>query len=54
MSKLSPINQARWLKFKHNRRGYWSLWIFAMLFVISHEIIPETHRRGYNIWLRSH
>lgn len=35
MSKLSPINQARWLKFKHNRRGYWSLWIFAMLFVIS-------------------
>lgn len=35
MSKLSPINQARWLKFKRNRRGYWSLWIFAVLFVVS-------------------
>ncbi|MBK5144879.1 ABC transporter permease subunit [Budviciaceae bacterium BWR-B9] len=35
MSRLSPINQARWLKFKRNRRGYWSLWIFAILFVIS-------------------
>lgn len=35
MSRLSPINQARWLKFKRNRRGYWSLWIFAILFIIS-------------------
>ncbi|MCD1124578.1 ABC transporter permease subunit [Jinshanibacter sp. LJY008] len=35
MSRLSPINQTRWLKFKRNRRGYWSLWIFAILFVIS-------------------
>lgn len=35
MSRLSPINQARWLKFKRNRRGYWSLWIFAVLFVVS-------------------
>ncbi|AKJ42690.1 Inner membrane ABC transporter permease protein yejE [Pragia fontium] len=35
MSRLSPINQARWLKFKHNRRGYWSLWIFAILFIVS-------------------
>lgn len=35
MSKLSPTNQIRWLKFKHNRRGYWSLWIFAILFIIS-------------------
>ncbi|MDR0806184.1 MAG: ABC transporter permease subunit [Enterobacteriaceae bacterium] len=35
MSRLSPINQARWLKFKRNRRGYWSLWIFAILFIVS-------------------
>ena len=32
---LSPINQRRWLNFKANQRGYWSLWIFLVLFVIS-------------------
>ncbi|MFA1646560.1 MAG: hypothetical protein ACDS79_13995, partial [Enterobacteriaceae bacterium] len=30
MLRLSPINQARWARFRHNRRGYWSLWIFAV------------------------
>ncbi|CCG87762.1 ABC transporter permease [Erwinia piriflorinigrans] len=34
MSRLNPINQARWARFKHNRRGYWSLWIFAVLFIL--------------------
>ncbi len=32
---LSPINLRRWQNFKSNRRGYWSLWIFLFLFVIS-------------------
>jgi microcin C transport system permease protein len=32
---LSPINKRRWANFKHNRRGYWSLWIFGILFVAS-------------------
>ena len=32
---LSPINRRRWQNFKANRRGYWSLWIFLALFVIS-------------------
>ncbi|AIU88115.1 MULTISPECIES: ABC transporter permease [Pectobacterium] len=35
MSRLSPINQARWARFKSNRRGYWSLWIFMVLFIVS-------------------
>lgn len=35
MSRLSPINQARWARFKSNRRGYWSLWIFLALFVVT-------------------
>ncbi|MCG8708934.1 ABC transporter permease subunit [Brenneria sp. 4F2] len=35
MSRLSPINQARWARFKSNRRGYWSLWIFLLLFVVT-------------------
>ncbi|MBW7948347.1 MAG: ABC transporter permease [Pseudorhodoplanes sp.] len=32
---LSPINRRRWQNFKANRRGYWSLWIFTILFVVS-------------------
>jgi len=32
---LSPINKRRWQNFKINRRGYWSLWIFLILFVIA-------------------
>jgi microcin C transport system permease protein len=32
---LSPINQRRWQNFKANRRGYISLWIFTILFVLS-------------------
>ncbi len=32
---LSPLNQRRWQNFKANRRGYWSLWIFLILFVAS-------------------
>ena len=32
---LSPINQRRWQNFKTNRRGYWSLWIFLVLFFLT-------------------
>jgi len=32
---LSPINQRRLTNFKANRRGYWSLWIFLVLFVLA-------------------
>jgi len=32
---LSPINRRRWENFKRNRRGYWSLWIFLFLFVLT-------------------
>ena len=32
---LSPLNRRRWANFKANRRGYWSFWIFSVLFVIS-------------------
>ena len=32
---LSPINLRRWRNFKANKRGYWSLWIFLVLFVVT-------------------
>jgi len=32
---MTPINQRRLENFKSNRRGYWSLWIFLVLFTLS-------------------
>ena len=32
---VSALNKRRWQTFKANRRGYWSLWIFLFLFIIS-------------------
>ena len=32
---LSPLNQRRWRNFKRNRRAFWSLWIFSILFGLS-------------------
>lgn len=33
--KMSPLNARRWRNFRANKRGYWSLWIFSILFVLS-------------------
>jgi microcin C transport system permease protein len=33
--KLSPINRRRWQNFKRNRRGFYSLWIFLILFTVT-------------------
>ncbi|KAA1175140.1 ABC transporter permease [Marinobacter salinexigens] len=35
MKPLSPIQQRRLRNFKANRRGYWSLWLFLLLFGLS-------------------
>lgn len=32
---LSPLHRARWERFKANKRGYVSLWIFGILFVLT-------------------
>ena len=33
--KLSALNQRRWINFRRNGRGFWSLWIILVLFVLS-------------------
>lgn len=33
--RLSPLNQRRWRNFTANRRAYWSMWIFGILFGVS-------------------
>src|SRR6516164_7815568 len=32
---LSALNRRRWQTFKAQKRGYWSLWVFLILFTIS-------------------
>jgi microcin C transport system permease protein len=32
---LSPINARRWQNFKANGRGFWSLWLFLILFFVT-------------------
>jgi len=33
--RLSPLNQRRWRNFCANRRAYWSLWVFLILYGVS-------------------
>ena len=33
--RISPINRRRWQNFKANRRGFWSLWLFSVMFFLS-------------------
>jgi microcin C transport system permease protein len=33
--RITPINRRRIENFKANRRGYWSVWVFLVLFVVS-------------------
>jgi len=32
---LSPLSQRRWRNFRANRRGFWSLWLFCALCIVS-------------------
>ncbi|NVZ40386.1 ABC transporter permease, partial [Pseudomonas sp. 21615526] len=35
MLKLSPVARRRFERFKKNRRGWWSLWLFIGLFILT-------------------
>ena len=32
---LDPLQRRRWENFKANKRGFWSLWLFLVLFVVA-------------------
>lgn len=32
---MNPLTKERWSRFRAHKRGYWSLWLFAVLFFIS-------------------
>jgi microcin C transport system permease protein len=33
--KMNPIHAEKWYRFRENKRGYWSLWLFGLLFILS-------------------
>ena len=33
--RISRLNQRRWRNFRRNNRGFWSLWIFLVLFGVT-------------------
>ncbi len=33
--RITPLTRRRWQNFRANKRGFWSLWIFLVLFVVS-------------------
>jgi microcin C transport system permease protein len=33
--RVTPLNQRRWQLFRQNKRGFWSFWLFMVLFLIS-------------------
>ena len=33
--RMTPLNQRRWQLFRQNKRGFWSFWLFMVLFLIS-------------------
>lgn len=35
MQFSNPVTQRQWNAFRENKRGYWSLWLFSLLFVLS-------------------
>jgi hypothetical protein len=41
---LSALQRRRWETFKANRRGFWSLWIFLALFLVS-LFVRRVHRQ---------
>lgn len=35
MQFSNPVTQRQWNAFRENKRGYWSLWLFSVLFILS-------------------
>jgi len=49
-ARLSPINQRRLENFKANRRGFWSFWIFGIIFFLSMFAELIANDKPYFVW----
>ncbi|GIR53923.1 MAG: hypothetical protein CM15mP62_13940 [Rhodospirillaceae bacterium] len=50
--KVTPLNRRRLDNFKKNRRGFWSLWIFLILFALSLFAELIANDKPYLIWYK--
>ncbi len=50
--KLGHIGQRRWMLFKSNRRGYWALWIFLVIFVFSLMAELVSNDKPFMVWYK--
>ncbi len=48
--KVTPLNRRRLDNFKKNRRGFWSLWIFLLLFALSLFAELIANDKPYLVW----
>ena len=48
--RISPLNARRITNFQHNRRGFWSLWLFLALFMITLPAEFIANDRPLAIW----
>ena len=48
--RISPLNARRIMNFQHNRRGFWSLWLFLALFLITLPAEFIANDRPLAIW----
>lgn len=49
-ARLSPINQRRLENFKANRRGFWSFWVFGVIFFLSLFAELIANDKPYFVW----
>ena len=50
--QVTPLNRRRLDNFKKNRRGFWSLWIFLILFALSLFAELIANDKPYLIWYK--
>jgi len=50
--RVTPLNRRRLDNFKKNRRGFWSLWIFLILFALSLFAELIANDKPYLIWYK--
>jgi microcin C transport system permease protein len=51
--RLTPLTRRRWANFKAHKRGYWSLWLFVTLYVVSLCAELVANDRPLLIWHKS-
>ncbi len=52
--ELSPVTRRRFANFRRNRRGFWSLWLFLLLFVVTSMAEFVANDKPIFVWYDGH